>query len=1214
MLRRIQLLILALLASAGLYAQVGTLNGTVIDASTNEPVPFANVSIEENGNVVTGGMTDFDGRFSIKPIKAGKYDVSASYIGYGTVKYSNVQITAGQITFQNFKLKPEAEMLAEVEVIEYKVPLIQKDQTQSGGTMTSEDISRMTARSADAVASTVGGVYSENGSVGSIRGSRSEDVVYYVDGVKVRGSSSVPKSAIEQVSVITGGVPAQYGDATGGIISLTTKGPASEFWGGAEILCSVEGYGYNLAGLTLSGPIWTKTDAETNRKRTIMGFMISAEGAYVLDGSPSAVGEWRAYDDVKEDMTTNPLRLVESDQGAVVYQNTLYLKDDSFYNKRRRSNATNKNLNIAAKIDIAPIRDLDITFGTNIYLADARIYSRSNSLFNSENNGRQKYGSYRMYGRLTQKFREKEDEEGEKKSFFRNPYYTIQVDYTKVHSQSGDINHWDNYFDYGYVGKFDISPNKFYSFAQDSVTGLSAYCMETFFYEVDNFEGGSLNPALANYTNQFYDYMGGSFSTMYTQYIQAYGGLLNGEVPNSIYGMWQVPGVSYGSYSKSDATQLRVSANASADLGGHEISLGFEFEQRSDSYFGVSPLGNQIGLWGLARKLTNSHIEEIDKTQPYVYRDDNGLFRDTIDYPRIYNASTQKRFDKHLREALGLAVDGTDWINIDSYDPSTFDLNWFSADELFNQGSTFVSYYGYDYAGNKLNYKPTFEDFFTKDVDGDGFLDRPIAPFEPTYMAGYIQDKFAFKDLIFNIGVRIDRYDANQSVLKDQYTLHNAYTVGNKEVDLINSTNHPGNIPDEAVVYVNDINNPTEITGYRVGSVWYNASGLEIDNPNSIQGANGISPYLVDPNEELNASAFRDYQPQVVVMPRIAFSFPISEDALFFAHYDILSQRPQTYDQLNPIEYMYIRQLGTTTLNNPDLKTEKTIDYELGFQQKLGNTSSIKLSAFYREMRDKLQTISVYGAYPITYYTLGNIDFGTVRGFTLAYDLRRTGNITLRANYTLQWAKGTGSSYESGASIVKSDNPNLRTILPLDVDQRHNFQIVLDYRFGGKADGTPYNGPKIRGKHILANTGVNFTIVSGSGTPYTKRNKPSQGVIEGSLNGATKPWRTKVDMSVSKDIRLRLAKAKDEGSKEKYGYLRISLEVTNLLNSKTPMYVYAYTGNAGDDGYLNYADYQTQIASQTDEEAFRNFYAMYINQPGYYMLPTTVRLGVSFSF
>lgn len=1208
MLQRIQLLIMALVVSAGLYAQTGTLNGTVIDAATNEPVPFANVTIEENGRVVTGGTTDFDGRYSIKPIPAGKYDVVSSSVGYATVKVSNVQIPAGQVTFQNFKLKVEAEMLGEVEVIEYKVPLIQKDQTQSGGTMTSEDISRMNARSADAVASTVGGVYSEDGSVGSIRGSRSEDIVYYVDGVKVRGSSNVPKSAIEQVSVITGGVPAQYGDATGGVISLVTKGPASEFWGGVELMTSLEGYGYNLAALSLSGPIWTVKEKGSERKRTVMGFMLSAEGAYILDGSPSPTGEWRATDSIVDAMYNNPLRLIESENGAVVYQNTLYLKDDSFYNKKRRTNATNKNLNIAAKIDIAPIRDLDLTIGTNIYLSDASIYSRSNSMFNSENNGRQKYGMYRVYGKLTQKFRDNGD--GEKQSVIKNPYYTIQVDYTKINSTSGDRNHWDNYFDYGYVGKFDIESRNFYSWGVDEVTGLEGYCLETPYYEVTNWEAADKNPGLAVYTNQFYEYMGNSFSTMYTDYITLYGGLMNGDMPSSIYGMWQVAGVPYTSFSKTDATQFRVSANGAADIGGHEIGIGFEFEQRSDSYFGLAA----SSLWGLARDLTNSHIQEIDKTQPYVYRDENGLFLDTIDYPRIYNASTQKRFDKKLREHLGFDIDGTDWINIDSYDPSTFDLSWFSPDELFNQGSSYVSYYGYDYAGNKLSYKPTFEDFFTKDADNDGFLDRPIAPFEPTYMAGYIQDKFAFKDLIFNIGLRIDRYDANQSVLKDEFLFQNAYTVKDKSVELIANTQHPGNIPDEAVVYVNDANNPTEITGYRVERTWYNAQGLEIENPDAIKGANGISPYLVDVDEELNTTVFKDYEPQVVVMPRIAFSFPISEDALFFAHYDILSKRPSSLDQLSPIEYMYIRRMGTSTINNPNLKTEKTIDYELGFQQKLGNTSSLKLSAFYREMRDKLQTVSVYGAYPVTYYTLGNIDFGTVRGFSVAYDLRRTGNVSLRANYTLQWAKGTGSSYDSGASIVKSDNPNLRTILPLDVDQRHNFQVVLDYRFGGKADGTPYNGPKIGGKHILANTGVNFTIVSGSGSPYTRRTEPSNGVILGSLNGSTKPWRTKVDMSISRDIRIRLAKAKDDGSKEKYGNLSIYLNISNLLNSKTPLYVYSYTGNAGDDGFLEYADYQSIIATQTDEEAYRNYYAMYINQPGYYMLPRTIRLGVNFSF
>jgi hypothetical protein len=78
------------------------------------------------------------------------------------LQYANVQIPGGKITFQDFALSASAEILAEVEIREYKVPLISKDQTQSGGTVTSEDIAKMPGRSAAAVATTVGGVYSED--------------------------------------------------------------------------------------------------------------------------------------------------------------------------------------------------------------------------------------------------------------------------------------------------------------------------------------------------------------------------------------------------------------------------------------------------------------------------------------------------------------------------------------------------------------------------------------------------------------------------------------------------------------------------------------------------------------------------------------------------------------------------------------------------------------------------------------------------------------------------------------------------------------------------------------------------------------------------------------------------------------------------------------------------------------------------------------------
>ena len=58
--------------------------------------------------------------------------------------------------------------------------------------------------------------------------------------------------------------------------------------------------------------------------------------------------------------------------------------------------------------------------------------------------------------------------------------------------------------------------------------------------------------------------------------------------------------------------------------------------------------------------------------------------------------------------------------------------------------------------------------------------------YQPIYMAGYIQDKFAFKDLIFNIGLRVDRFDANQLVLKDPYLFYPAKTAG--EVNQIERT------------------------------------------------------------------------------------------------------------------------------------------------------------------------------------------------------------------------------------------------------------------------------------------------------------------------------------------------------------------------------------------------------------------------------------------
>ena len=99
---------------------------------------------------------------------------------------------------------------------------------------------------------------------------------------------------------------------------------------------------------------------------------------------------------------------------------------------------------------------------------------------------------------------------------------------------------------------------------------------------------------------------------------------------------------------------------------------------------------------------------------------------------------------------------------------------------------------------------------------------------------------------------------------------------------------------------------------------------------------------------------------------------PISDEALFFAHYDVLTKRPTTGNRLNPIDYFYLQTGNIGTVNNPSLLPEKTIDYEIGFQQVLNIRSSLKISGFYREQRNQVALVNKIGAYPQT-YSIGEI-------------------------------------------------------------------------------------------------------------------------------------------------------------------------------------------------------------------------------------------------
>lgn len=147
-----------------------TLKGQVFDSKTKEPLPFANIALYKNNEVIIGGVTDFDGLYTIKPIPSGYYKVKISYLGYETKEVENLLIQADRITYMDFDLKVSEVVLANV--VMYDEPLISRDYVSSGGTITSECISKLPARSVQSVATTV-------------RGSRSDKSEYYTDNIKI---------------------------------------------------------------------------------------------------------------------------------------------------------------------------------------------------------------------------------------------------------------------------------------------------------------------------------------------------------------------------------------------------------------------------------------------------------------------------------------------------------------------------------------------------------------------------------------------------------------------------------------------------------------------------------------------------------------------------------------------------------------------------------------------------------------------------------------------------------------------------------------------------------------------------------------------------------------------------------------------------------------------------------------------------------------------
>jgi hypothetical protein len=204
-------------------ANDGSVSGTVIDASLNQPLPYVNVIIKTTTNqTITGGITLEDGTFKIKKIPAGKVIVSIQYIGFKTITKTveigkdNYDIVLGNILLEeDVASLDEVTVVAEVSTIQQKVDrkviTVGKDLTTAGATA-SDIMNNIPSVNVD----------QQTGNI-SLRGN--ENVRVMVDGKLsnvpiAQLLKQIPSTSIKQIELITNPSAKYNPEGMSGIINI----------------------------------------------------------------------------------------------------------------------------------------------------------------------------------------------------------------------------------------------------------------------------------------------------------------------------------------------------------------------------------------------------------------------------------------------------------------------------------------------------------------------------------------------------------------------------------------------------------------------------------------------------------------------------------------------------------------------------------------------------------------------------------------------------------------------------------------------------------------------------------------------------------------------------------------------------------------------------------------------------------------------------------
>lgn len=327
----------------------------------------------------------------------------------------------------------------------------------------------------------------------------------------------------------------------------------------------------------------------------------------------------------------------------------------------------------------------------------------------------------------------------------------------------------------------------------------------------------------------------------------------------------------------------------------------------------------------------------------------------------------------------------------------------------------------------------------------------------------YLQDNIEFSGLNLHVGLRYDYLDVGRQVYYADFV--QAWKAAYNWVDSLNGANPP----------------------------WVDHLGFK-QNPDGSSTSRGLT----------DLTRFWYYLSHGYFSPRLSIGYPVTDRIVFYFNYGHFLQYP---DRDQYFKDPFAGQAGNKiTIGNPDLKPQRTIAYEAGFQDQFTEDLAFAINAFYKDIFDYPKAVTRGDFYIYT-----NFDYASVRGFELSMQQALAANLQMALSYSYQLARSRASN-----PLATVFNPiyQLPREYRADQDQNHTLNVFATYKVGANEEGHFFNWP------FVNNYGISMTWNLGSGFPYNGYNTKFTTRNLYLINSETAPFTSSVNLSLYKGFKV----------------------------------------------------------------------------------------------